>query len=672
MRWQRRARTALTVIAISLIVTTQVALAADPKQPTAPAGFGDLLPTPDLTHGDTRTLFEQYNPMAFSLDYEGSLRDPLRPIFNSFAQLLMLFIVAATRAGISVGWWLFSFTDIHPLMDATAGAIGGISSQLTGWLLPSALAFGAVAAYVHRRSTGTAFGQLVWVFAAGLLAISLAFGAATWLKGVDGARQVGAQTVMGASDQVLGKPMTTPIEMPEPAFPGSSRDTMLRKSGDAAWRGFAATPWCVAEFGSIEACKRYGKGMLDTGIDSDKRLEYINNQVAKGEGGGDAPTVKWAKGENPFGRVGVLVVASVAAGMFAFLIIALAATALMAFAGCLLLLVVGVVFACLFIIPGRSRQWGMNWLESLLGLVLQSVAAMLIFGIALSMLTAVFTLSESLGWLPVTCLALVVLVAAFRLRRLLEGLTTMMRPGIGSMMMGSFARRGAVQAVRRVVTAIRGRGAAPTPERPKAGAGGRTPGSAPADERAESSRTYRTMPPPGIRQPAAGGDDRASSGGDQSTEAGRSRIGGSKGRPHGIRPGLGKPGPDASKTGGVVLASMGEIKPGKRDDVGSRRRAKGTIYQGGSVESSKPVGSGTRGSNELSSGRHMKPSTTAAQLRHGGYEPRRVLVQSASLREGPPKASRAPRKTMTSTTRNFREYSAARGSGPTTRRVGGR
>ena len=89
---------------------------------------------------------------------------------------------------------------------------------------------------------------------------------------------------------------------------------MLRKSGDAAWRGFAATPWCIAEFGSIEACKRYGKGMLDIGADSDKRMDYINDQVAKAEGSGDAPTVKWAKGENAFGRVGVLAVAAVAAG----------------------------------------------------------------------------------------------------------------------------------------------------------------------------------------------------------------------------------------------------------------------------------------------------------------------------------------------------------------------
>ena len=38
--------------------------------PTNPTGFADLLPTPDLTHGDTRTLFEQYSPMVYGLDFE--------------------------------------------------------------------------------------------------------------------------------------------------------------------------------------------------------------------------------------------------------------------------------------------------------------------------------------------------------------------------------------------------------------------------------------------------------------------------------------------------------------------------------------------------------------------------------------------------------------------------
>ena len=158
MTWPRRLRTATTVLCISFIITAQVALAADPNQgPTNPTGFADLLPAPDLTHGDTRTLFEQYSPMAYGLDFDTGLSDTFNMIFNGYAYLVMMYIVAITRAAISVGWWLFSFTDVKPLTDATSATIGATGTQLVGWLLPSALAFGAVAAYAapcDRKCSG--------------------------------------------------------------------------------------------------------------------------------------------------------------------------------------------------------------------------------------------------------------------------------------------------------------------------------------------------------------------------------------------------------------------------------------------------------------------------------------------------------------------------------------
>jgi hypothetical protein len=462
MTWPRRLRTAATVLSISLILTSQLALAADPNQgPTNPTGFGDLLPTPDLTHGDTRTLFEQYGPMEYGLDFERSIRDPINSVFNGYAHLVMMYIVAITRGAISVGWWLFSFTDVKPLTEATSATIGASSTQLVGWLLPSALAFGAVAAYMQRRSSGSAMGQLVWVFVAGVLCISFALAPATWLRGVDGARQLGADTIMSTSADAMGPTMQNPIAWPEPGFTGSHRDTLLRKSADASWRGFTVTPWCIAEFGSLDACGRYGKGMLDSGTDSDARSKYIDSVIAPAEGGDDAPTVKWVKGDNAFGRIAVVMLAAIAATLFAFLNISLAFTALMAFVGCLLLLVVGVFFACLWIIPGRPRQWGINWFEALVGLVIQSFLAMLVFGTALTLVTAVFSLTGVLGWLPVSGLAIAVLIAGFRLRRLLDNLTSMMRPGSGSILLGGMARRGAMGALRRLAGAMISRNAAP-------------------------------------------------------------------------------------------------------------------------------------------------------------------------------------------------------------------
>lgn len=654
MKWPRRLRTALTTLAISFIVTTQLALAADPTGPTNPTGFADLLPTPDLTHGDTRTLFEQYSPMVYGLDFEKSIRDPMEAVFNGYAHMVMMYIVAIVRGAISVGWWLFSFTDIRPLTDTASGAIGGINTQLVGWLLPSALAFGAVAAYTQRKTSGSAMGQLLWVLAAGLLATSFALAPNTWLNGVDGARQIGAQAVMEPSQAALGSTVQSPIPWPEPSFSGTTRDTLLRKSADATWRGFVVTPWCIAEFGSIEACTRYGKGILDKGTDGDARKSYIDNEVAKAEGGDDAATVKWAKGDNPFGRVGVLTLAAIAASMFAFLSIGLAFTALMAFVGCLLLLVVGVFFACLWIIPGRPRQWGVNWFEALLGLVLQSILAMLVFSATLTLVTAVFSLTSALGWLPVSGLAIAILIAAFRLRRLLESMTSMMRPGAGSLVMGGAARRGAMSAVRRIMGAVGSRAASPVvSDRAR----GRSASPEAATLRATSVRVFRQAPTPGsgsaggqVGPELAGRHDRrgieagpggSASGARRGTALERARMA------QNVNP--------RSATGGSVSAGSGGGLVGSKSDA--RRTL--TVNAAGVAT---PVSSSRAGSSsEGSRGRHSK--RVASEAAGSRYEPR-AQSHSASLRDGPPKASR-DRRRAPSSQRRFRDYSSVTKDGVT-------
>ena len=662
MRRGRRLRTALTVLSVSFILASQTALAADgDPQPTDPTGFADLLPTPDLTHGDTRTLFEQYSPMIYGLDFEKSIRDPMEAVFNGYAHMVMMYIVAIVRGAISVGWWLFSFTDIRPLTETASGAIGGINTQLMGWLLPSALAFGAVAAYAQRRASGSAMGQLLWVLAAGVLATSFAVAPATWLHGVDGARQIGAQAVMEPSKEALGDTIQSPISWPEPSFTGSTRDTLLRKSADATWRGFVVTPWCIAEFGSLEACERYGKAILDKGNDGDARRKYIDDDIAKAEGGDDAATVKWTKGDNPFGRVGVLTLAAIAATMFAFLSIGLAFTALMAFVGCLLLLVVGVFFACLWIIPGRARQWGVNWLEALLGLVLQSVLAMLVFSATLTLITAVFSLTSSLGWLPVSGLAIVILLAAFRLRRLLESMTSMMRPGAGSMVMGGMARRGAMRAVRRIMGAVGSRAASPLlGERNRERMGSpRAP-----MEHATSVRVFR-------QAPAVGATTRAYPVGGAVSQLGSSskRRGFEAGAPtNGSAP----PGRRAGALERAGLATSGQARtrskvaiPQASMSIGSNTDARRTLSVNASGVAS-PMGtkgkSGAVGADSRGVRRSRLTSTGESAVSR--YAPR-AHSHSASLRDGPPKAPRERRRAPSAQQRRFRDYSSVTKDGVT-------
>ncbi|MEU4290997.1 hypothetical protein AB0E63_22460 [Kribbella sp. NPDC026596] len=660
MTWPRRLRTATTVLCISFIITAQVALAADPNQgPTNPTGFADLLPTPDLTHGDSRTLFEQYSPMNYGLDFDTGISDTFNMIFNGYAYIVMMYILAITRAAISIGWWLFSFTDVKPLTDATAATIGATGTQLVGWLLPSALAFGAVVAYTQRRATGSALGQMVWVLVAGVLSISFAVAPATWLRGVDGARQLGAGAVMTASSDALGPTIQSPIPWPEPGFTGTPKDTLLRKSADASWRGFAVTPWCIAEFGSISACERYGKGMLDVGVSADARKDYVDKVIAPAEGGDDAPTVKWVKGDNPFGRTAVVMLAAIAATLFGFLNIGLAFTALMAFIGALLLLVVGVFFACLWIIPGRPRQWGLNWFEALVGLVLQSFLAMLVFGTALTLVTAVFTLTGPLGWLPVTGLAIVVLIVGFRLRRLLDSLTTMMRPGAGSIMLGGLARRGAMSAVRRIAGALTSRGAAPTPsERGR----DRTRQADPSPQRVSSVRVYRQAPVVGSlgRGSSASSPYELTTGAerrkaDAATPGGGSGPGGQSG------PGVG--GNLAANASPARSASALNLARARAQSKGDGRRTISVTTAGVAATGGTSGKSSRAASAESQRARHSR-RPIPAPANEVRYEPR-IHTHSASLREGPPKGQRSRRKPPTSQQRRFREYTAVTKDGVT-------
>ncbi|NEA33435.1 type IV secretion system protein [Streptomyces sp. SID13031] len=606
-------------------------------------------------------MFEQYSPTVYGLDFETSFRDPIQAVFNGYAHMVMMYIVAITRAAISVGWWLFSFTDIKPLTQTASAAIGAVNTEFVGWLLPSALAFGAIAAYAQKRASGSAMGQLVWVFAAGLLATSFAVAPSTWLTGVDGARQIGSDAVVGTSTHVLGDTVKVPITMPEPSFSGTDRDTLLRKSGDATWRAFAATPWCVAEFGSLAACQRYGKALLDKGTDGDARKEYIDNEVSKAEGGGDAATVKWAKGDNPFGRVGVLTLGAIAATLFAFLTISLAFTALMAFVGCMLLLVVGVLFACLWAVPGRTRQWGMNWFEALLGLVLQSILALLVFSTTLALVTAVFGLTDTLGWLPVSGLAIAVLIAGFRLRRLFESMSSMMRPGAGSLLMGGLARRGATSAVRRLMGAVGSRAASPTIGERVAGKGGAREASV---ERVASVRIFRQAPVLGGARGAAGSPQRPAqelaAGNDRRAieAAGSSKGAGSIGRA------------DAQSTRAkdqaqyVQAAASGPNQGG--DGRGSSRRKTISVgySSGGGVTSSAVAPTTSSGGSPAESKRPRHARDTPQPQGGSRFEPR-VNAHSASLRDGPPKVARERRRPAPGGTRRFREYSKVTKDGVT-------
>jgi hypothetical protein len=289
---------------------------------------------------------------------------------------------------------------------------------------------------------------------------------------------------------------------------------------------------------------------------------------------------------------------------------------------------------------------------------------MLVFGTALTLVTAIFTLTGSLGWLPVTGLAIAVLIVGFRLRRLLDSLTTMMRPGAGSIMLGGLARRGAMSAVRRVMGALSSRGAAPVPaER------GRVRTSESSPQRVSSVRVYRQAPVVGsaIRGSAAGSPYELTAGPE------RRRADGAGASPDGNRPGgLHGAAAAAGGTGAGLAAGAGPARSTAAINLararsqakdGERRR---TIVLGasGSAPSAKAAASGgSRGSVAAQKARYSRRPIPApsSEVR---YEPR-IHTHSASLREGPPKGQRARRKATAAQPRRFRDYSAVAKDGVT-------
>jgi hypothetical protein len=662
MRWRGRRTIALTTFAIASVAAAQMASAAttaDEPKPTTPTGLGDLLPTPDLTRGDQKTIFEHYSPAAYILDYDLGWKDTIDAIFARNAEHLMTYIVSVVRGSIAIGWYLFSFAKVDSISAATTEIMSASSGALIAWMLPSALMIGAVVAYMRRRAEGSAMSQLVWVFAAGVVSVSLALSPGLWVRSVDDARSLGATTVMDSTSAAVTGDNSVPFEWREkPTFQGPTGEGLLRKSADATWRAFALTPWCIAEFGSLEACKRYGQGMLDRQTDRDARRDYIKDEIAKAEGGEDAATVRWTQGKESTGRIGVLVFAAIAATLFALLTVALAVTALMAFIGCLLLLTVGVFFSCLWVIPGKPRQWGMNWFEALLGMLIQSILAMLVFGTTLALVTAIFSVTGQLGWLPACGLVVAVLVAAFRLRRVLNSLISLMRPGTGSMLVG----RGFRNIARMLVSSAVARAAGP-----RAGyiAGQAIPGAdgAPSYHTRSGATTQRRRFQQFRTAPTAGG------GGGNGAGA-TARGGNPPPEPH---PGGGGgtlavvngrvTGRDALPASGVSGSPNGqgrqEAGRGRRlAQAGSRGDGQRTfvVTTAGEVRRSRTSGSRDRSESSARPTAQRRRQTRQGPVSapDGRFEPRRH-AHSASLRDGPPKSTGSARRTARRP-RTYRQY----------------
>jgi hypothetical protein len=245
-------------------------------------------------------------------------------------------------------------------------------------------------------------------------------------------------------------------------------------------------------------------------------------------------------------------------------------------------------------------------------------------------------------------------------------MSSMMRPGTGSLVMGGLARRGAVTAVRRLMGVVGSRAASPTV--------GERASKAAYDtqvQRTSSVRVFRQAPALGTSYRTMAARQSPAHAMSAPERRAIEPAGASSGSAAGQESKLARLKDQARTSSGALLAGSA-TSDGASSPFGRRR----TITVGMSSAPSARSGRGTGGSpsgvvGAGSSNAEARPARHAKAARkdsrpasHSRFEPR-IHTHSASLRDGPPKSVRGRRKAPVSAGRQYREYSSVTKDGVT-------
>lgn len=438
---------------------------------TGVSDSGDLIPMPDMAGEGQKTLFESYAFSVWFFDSDLSApQDLLAMAMLGITNLLAYLWQIVVYAAIGLTWWLFGSLSVPGLAEASNAVIAGSAAAAMAWLFPTSIIVGGAVAYVqHRQASGSGLGQIGWMAAAGVLATGLMLSPAVFTGAVNEVRTVGSNLILSVGNAGVSADNSTPFEMPEPDYSGNTpQDEMLRKTADTLWRALVATPWCLAEFGSIEGCQKYGLQMLDAGADLDARREVIvgtiypteaNDPNCQRDGiggacpaGQDTPLGSWVKGDQWGPRLGMVAFGLIIALVMCVFMLILGFSALGGVVLSFFLLIVGVFFAALWCIPGRTRRWGVQWAEALIGSVMTTFVAFVTFSAVTALLTAAYSASMTtqipgtdvvgLGWLGTMGIGLVIVIVAFSFRKQLAGIVGATDTNVGrSALVGAFVAR---------------------------------------------------------------------------------------------------------------------------------------------------------------------------------------------------------------------------------------
>lgn len=361
----------------------------------------------------------------------------------------MIFIAVASFAWV-IGWLMTGMiggssafedaVDVSPM-------ISGAMAELSGWLLPTCLAAGAVMTYIDwARQKTNGFNGIVTFVALSICALGLMTTPKAYIDGLGLGRDIGQKVV---STVVNASPAssTQPFEWPTNYSSDNATKSFALQVQDSFWRGFIVTPWCIGEFGGdMNLCKQHGAAVLKK-TKYDERHSYYENEVINKQKD-NQHLQKILKGDDWSGRVGLVLFGALIALIGSVLVCLLVFNALIAWFQAVLLLFLGVFFLPFGIIPGLTRTWLSNWAAKLVGAVVMNASLMLLLVSTMGVIAAVAT--SSAEWNQQLITEVGILFAAFGLKGTISQIVN-----AGGMGGGGFAQLLMIRTLTRTVESRR-------------------------------------------------------------------------------------------------------------------------------------------------------------------------------------------------------------------------
>ncbi|GAB4083276.1 hypothetical protein GCU67_20670 [Modestobacter muralis] len=387
-RTPMRLMTLAWLVALTLVGSANNALAA--------VNDGGLFIGPDLGNAGGLTLFERFDVSAFSYpvdtdsDHDG-LESQVWNVANAVAGFITWLGLSILRGALVALQWMLNL-DLYA--DQSAAVDAAMSQLNTGVFLPLlviSLGIGVVVAFTRGRTTGggSFVGDMIWLVAASVLAITFVAGPSRVLDTFDDARSSLADASTTAYSAAAGVTNSS-TGYPTPNT-GNDPDGAVRQLTDSLWNVYGVSGWCYTAWKSVDSCEVVGQSYLENPDAEDGESAWGTARAQLADDGDVDPfgdDTPWVRGQDP-GRIGaalMLGALSIGAGMA---LLAMTVFGLMALIGLIILIFLGVFFLATWMIPGRPRQIGVRWLESLLGTFLQTLIITTILG-AVMVVGAIF------------------------------------------------------------------------------------------------------------------------------------------------------------------------------------------------------------------------------------------------------------------------------------------